>query len=113
MALIMAMMSFQSVCVHAIPVRIILEATYEDPFENQGPPQKSPVEIPEVGIEDNTLYFTTPCYGCTLRLLDENGNVAYTTVITGDTLVLPSTLNGTFELQIIHGFWCFYGDITF
>lgn len=111
-ALLMAIMPFQSVCVNATPEVIPLDVTYDDPTNNQGPPPKDPVIIPKVSIEDYTLYFTTPCYGCTLRLVDEDDNVVYTTIITSDTLVLPSTLSGTYTMQIVQGFYCFYGDIT-
>ena len=68
-------------------------------------------EIPEVDIEDYTLTFDDSCLGCELRLVDENDNVVYTTTITSNTLVLPSTLSGEYELQIISGIYCFYGYI--
>ena len=70
--------------------------------------------IPEVSIEDYTLYFDTPCDGCVLRVVNELGVAEYTTVIPvdADELVLPSYLSGDYELQIIRDNWCFYGDIT-
>ena len=75
---------------------------------------KSPVEIPDVSIVDHTLYFDTPCDGCTLNIVDENNVVVYTLVIpTGTTsLVLLSTLSGEYELQIISGNYLFYGTIN-
>ena len=71
---------------------------------------KSPVEIPIVDLDDHTLYFTTSCVGDTLQLV-QNGVVVYSTVIASDEVELPATLEGDFELQIIHDNWLFYGDI--
>ena len=74
---------------------------------------KSPVVAPTVYIDGNVLTFETPCDGCPLQLVDEDGDVVYTTVIPEDTttLTLPADLEGTFELQIIRGDWMFYGEI--
>lgn len=112
MTLIMVMLPLSNVRVSAEPEDVPLE--YEDPSENQDNPHKSPVLIPEVSIEDYTLYFNTPCDGYVLRLVDEFDNVVYSTVIPvgATSLVLPSYLSGTYELQIITGIYCFYGDIT-
>lgn len=109
----MAILPLSSANLLAKPIPVDLQVEYNDPTENQGTPPKGPVIIPEVAIEDYTLYFTTPCYGCTLRLVDEDDNVVYTTIITSDTLVLPSYLSGTYELQIVQGFYYFFGDVTF
>lgn len=81
-------------------------------FPNGHP--KGPVAIPSVSIDDHTLYFGTPCDGCTLNVVDSNDVVVYTTVIPvgATSLVLPSTLSGEYELQIIQGNYCFYGPIT-
>ena len=84
--------------------------TYEDPT-NKPRPHKSPVQIPEVDLEGFTLTFFDSCVGCTLRIVNTEDEVEYTTIITSDTLVLPSTLEGQYEIQIIQGEWCFYGDI--
>ena len=84
--------------------------TYEDPT-NKPIPHKSPILIPEVDLEGFTLTFFDSCVGCTLRIVNTEDEVEYTTVITSDTLVLPSTLEGQYELQIIRDNWCFYGDI--
>lgn len=91
-----------------------LQVRIDDPEENQPPVPRTPVLIPEVSIEDYTLYFDTPCDGCVLRVVNELGVAEYTTVIPvdADELVLPSYLSGDYELQIIRDNWCFYGDIT-
>ena len=74
---------------------------------------KSPVVEPTVYIDGNVLTFETPCDGCVLQLVDEDDEVVYTIIIPvgTTTLVLPSYISGTFELQIIDGEWMFYADI--
>ena len=69
--------------------------------------------VPEVDLENHTLTFYTPCDGYVLRLVNENDNVVYSTVIpTGATsLVLPSNLSGEYEIQIVQGNTYFYGYI--
>lgn len=92
---------------------IDLEEGITDPTGNYEPPKKGPVLIPSVSLDDHTLYFATSCDGFTLRLLDEDDVVVYSTVIpTGTTsLVLPSYLSGEFEIQIIQGNIYFWGFI--
>lgn len=109
-----AMLSFTSVSVYADPDSIVLQVGYEDPDLGDEGQHKSPILIPEISIEDYTIYFNTPCDGCTLRLLDANDNVVYSIVIpTGTTsLVLPSSLSGEYKIQIIQGNLCFYGFIN-
>ncbi len=109
--MVMVMMPFTCMSVYAIPDGVDLQ--YIDPEYGDTGQTKSPITIPEIGLEGYTLFFITPCDGCTLRLLDENDNVVYSTVIaTGTTsLVLPSSLSGEYEIQIIQGNICFYGFI--
>ena len=93
---------------------IPLQVTDIDPTIEHENPHKGPVVIPSVSIDDHTLYFGTPCDGYTLNVVDSNDVVVYTTVIPvgATSLVLPSTLSGEDELQIIQGNYCFYGPIT-
>lgn len=109
--MVMVMMPFTSMSAFAVPESVDLQ--YDDPSHGDDGLHKSPITIPEISLEDYTLFFITPCDGCTLRLLDANDNVVYSTVIaTGTTsLVLPSTLSGEYEIQIIQGNICFYGFI--
>ena len=113
-ALMMAFMPFSSVCVDAARVPVTLSII--DPTENQGEHHRNPITIPSVSLEDYTLTFSTPCYGYTLELVDENDAVVYTTIITSDTLVLPSTLSGEYQLRLIPndgGSIYFYGYVMF
>ncbi len=92
---------------------IVFYTSFNDPTWEQGHFPKTPVLPPSVSLDDHTLYFNTPCDGCTLKVVDSNDVVVYTTVIsTGATfLALPSTLSGEYELQIIRGNYCFWGVI--
>ncbi len=85
----------------------------EDPTYSQGEMPRGPVIIPSVSIDGYTLSLDHSCLGCTLRLVDGNDNVVYTTVINGDTLVLPSTLSGEYELQILFDDCYFFGFVEF
>ena len=104
-----------TVRVYATPMLIPLEVEYNDPSHDQDDPQKNPVSIPQVSIEVYTLYFNTPCDGYVLRLVDENDNVAYSTVIPvgATSLILPPYLFGIYELQLIPSNcnYYFYGTI--
>lgn len=95
------------------PPEVPLEVSKINPTVPDGP-HKGPVQVPEVSLDDHTLYFFTPCDGCTLNLVDENDDVVYTLVIPSGTtsLALPSDLSGEYELQIIRGNYCFWGTIT-
>ena len=114
MTLIMVMLPLSNVRVSAEPEDVPLETGIVDPSAPHDNPQREPVKVPEVSIEDYTLYFNTPCDGYVLRLVDEFDSVVYSTVIPvgATSLVLPSYLSGTYELQIIAGIYCFFGDIT-
>ena len=115
MMLIMVMLPLSNVRVSAEPEEVPLG--YDDPSYNQENPNKSPVLVPEVSIEDYTLYFNTPCDGYVLRLVDEFDNVTYSTVIPvgATSLILPPYLFGIYELQLIPSNcnYYFYGTIDF
>ena len=113
LSMMMVMLSLSNVEVTAKPEIVPLQVGAIDPTHDQGDHPRSP--IPQVAIEDYTLTFSTPCYGYTLELVDENDAVAYTTIITSDTLVLPSTLSGEYQLRLIpnDGNIYFYGYVMF
>lgn len=93
---------------------IPLQVTDIDPTIIKDGPHKSPVQVPEVSLDDHTLYFFTPCDGCVLNIVDGSGALVYTLVIPAGTtsLELPATLTGDYELQIIRGNYCFWGEIV-
>lgn len=86
---------------------------YEDdqPLGNGNP--RSPIEVPLVYIEDYTLSFETNHPDYTLIIKDEDGDVVYTTtVFSNDTeVILPSTLSGDYEVNLVMGNWLFTGWI--
>lgn len=87
----------------------------EDDSENSGSndgPKSNPIP-PFMSLAAPTLFIYSGCDDTTLRLIDGSDNVAFTQYIpTGTTqVVLPSTLSGTYELQIIRGQYLFYTEI--
>ena len=66
--------------------------------------------IPEVTLQGNTLHFITPCNGHTLRLV-QNSNICYEVEITRNTLTIPTTFTGSYELQIVSGDIIFYTEV--
>lgn len=110
--LIMALLPLSSLSVSAeTPDDIDLESEYVDPDNNQGDGNRSSVLVPHVAINGYTLTFYTPCDGSMLRLLDESGNVVYSTVIPvgATTLLLPSILSGEYRIEIVQGNYLFWG----
>lgn len=92
---------------------IILQVSDINPTGQHDDQHKGTVNVPEVSLLDHTLFFYTLCDGCTLNIVDSNDVGVYTTVIASGTtsLVLPQTLSGEYELQIICGNYLFYGKI--
>ncbi len=74
---------------------------------------KSPIHIPAVYLDGNVLTFDAALEGCTVQLLDEEETVVFSDSIEENqtSLVLPSALSGTYELQIICGDIMFYAFI--
>ena len=110
-SMLTAMLSIPFVGIYAADVD--LHEGYVDPGGDNGGQHRTPIEVPTVSLEDHTLFFETPCDGYTLRLLDEDGIVVFSTVIPSGTtsLVLPSYLSGEYEIQIIQGYLYYYGYI--
>ena len=95
--------------VKTIPLGV--KQTSQGGAHNQIP--RGPIDIPEVYLEDNELSFDSSLEGCTVRLLDADEEVVFADSIDVNqtTLALPSTLTGTYELQIVSGDLIFYGYI--
>lgn len=72
---------------------------------------KGIVFAPEVTMQGNTIYFLTPCDGYGFRLVRDN-IIKYSTEIDDDTLTIPDTIHGTYELQILIGNYIFYTKVT-
>lgn len=84
----------------------------EKPIGHSTP--KTPIEVPKVYIEDYTLTFGINHPEYTLILKDENDNVVYTTTVftTQTDVILPSTLSGDYQIELIMGDWLFVGEIS-
>ena len=94
-----------------VPLTVCIEDD-EQPATNGQP--KSPDETPTVYIEDYTLYFEANHLDYVLNIKDEDGDVVYTTVVYSaqTQAVLPSTLSGDYEIEIIAGDLLFVGWIN-
>lgn len=93
--------------------QIILQVKITDPSKPYNPIGRTSVAIPTIYIMGCDLHFEAQCDDCTLQIVNKDGNVEYSTVIPANTtsLTLPSYLSGEYELQIIRGQFCFYGNI--
>lgn len=84
----------------------------EDPIGGNSRP-KSPVQVPTVFQNGHTLYLYSGCTDATLRLLDDDDEEVLSTEIIDemDEICIPSTLVGTYRLEIIRGTFTFYCEI--
>ena len=73
----------------------------EQPISHGHP--RTPMLAPKVYIDDYTLLFEVNHPEYVLNIKDENDNVVYSTVVssTQTQVVLPSTLSGTYEIQLV------------
>ena len=111
MLAIAAMLPFSHV--QADPTDLFLQVKIEDPDNNLPGNPRSPVLIPEFTQDGYTLTAGSNTAGSTVELLDENDNVVFTSYIyiEGDTIVLPSTLSGTYTIRVTRGDITFVGEI--
>lgn len=81
--------------------------------DNQNQPPKTPILVPVVYLDGNVVSFDESLEGCTVQLLDESENIVFADSIEeNQTLVtFPSTLTGTYELEIVRGGITFYAYI--
>ena len=88
------------------------------PYENDQPGgnghPKTPITAPKVYINDYMLLFEANHPEYVLNIKDENNVVVYSTVVstTQTQVVLPSTLSGTYEIQLIMDNLLFKGWIN-
>ena len=75
---------------------------------------RTPMRPPLVYIEDYTLTFAVDHPDYTLIIKDEDGTVAYSTVVYSiqTQVVLPSSLSGDYEVNLVMGNWLFTGWIN-
>ena len=94
-----------------VPLTVCIE---ED--EQPGGPgyPKTPITAPKVYIDDYTLLFEANHPEYVLYIKDEDDNVVYSTTVysTQTQVVLPSTLSGDYQIELVMGYWLFTGYIT-
>lgn len=90
----------------AIPVDLYLH--YTDPTPGHNGPHRTPA--PEVYQDGYNMYVPESLIGDTLQLVQDDV-IVFSMVITDEEFTLPSTLAGTFTLQIFHDIYCFEGEI--
>ena len=92
---------------------IPLNAGYFDPYEGLGGHPRGPVDPPTVYLENYTLTFAANHPEYVLYIKDENETVVYSTVVTSAAteVVLPSTLSGNYEINLVMNEWYFWGHI--
>ena len=96
------------------PTQIQFSLSWIDPKPMGHRPEKGPNDPPVVYLEDYTLTFEAYHPEYVLYIKDEDEVVVYSTVVTSATteVVLPSTLSGDYEIELIMGDWLFSGWIN-
>lgn len=84
-----------------------------EPGKESKPISRAPMRKPSLFIDGYLLQIDRPCNGDIIRLVDENGNIQYSSVVdtNSNKISLSGYLRGTFEIQLIRGIFCFYGYI--
>jgi hypothetical protein len=94
-----------------VPLTVYIEEN-EQPISHGHP--RTPVLAPKVYIDDYTLLFEVDHPEYVLYIKDEDGDVIYSTVVssTQTQVVLPSTLSGDYQIELVMGNWLFMGWIN-
>lgn len=94
------------------PISFTVNYDDEQPGGNGNP--KTPITVPKVYIDDYTLLFEADHPEYVLNIKDENDNVVYSAVVysTQKQVVLPSTLSGDYQIELVMGYWHFTGWIN-
>lgn len=98
-----------TVTVNADPTEVPLTVRTQP---NHGSNPRSPIDVPVFYLDGHTLIASSYTVGCTVQLFDENDNVVFSTYIfiEGDIL-LPTTLSGTYAIEVTHDNQTFEGEI--
>lgn len=94
-----------------VPLTVSIEED-EQPLGNGY--TKTPTLAPTVYIDDYTLLFEVDHPEYVLYIKDEDDNVVYSTVVysTQTQVVLPSTLSGNYQIELVMDYWLFTGWIN-
>ena len=96
--------------IFAEPVLVPVRPFPTGPLEGENP--RSPIVTPVFYLDGYTLTASSNTAGSTVELLDENGTVVFSTYIyiEGD-ITLPTTLSGTYTIEVTRGGITFQGEI--
>ena len=94
-----------------VPLTVCIEEDEQPGGNGHGKTSMCP---PLVYLEDYTLSFEVGHPEYVLNIKDENDNVVYTTTVysTQTQVVLPSTLSGDYQIELVMGYWLFTGWIN-
>ena len=94
--------------------QVNLTSSLIDPYGGMGIGRpKCPVQAPYVTLDEHTLYIWSQHSGFTLTLLDDSDTVVYQTYLPAGVqfCTLPSTLSGSYTLQLSTDTYLFTGVI--
>ena len=105
------LISTSSLAQELIPLSVSIEDDDQPIGNGHGKTSMCP---PVVYIEDYTLSFEANHPEYVLYIKDENDNVVYTTTVYSiqTQVVLPSTLSGDYQIELVMGYWLFTGWIN-
>ena len=105
------LISTSSLAQELIPLSVSIEDDDQPIGNGHGKTSMCP---PVVYIEDYTLSFEANHPEYVLYIKDEDDNVVYSTTVysTQTQVVLPSTLSGDYQIELVMGYWLFTGYIT-
>ena len=91
-----------------------LTVSFEDDQPLGNGHSKTSITAPTVYIDDYTLLFEANHPEYVLNIKDENNVVVYSTVVstTQTQVVLPSTLSGDYQIELVMDYWLFMGWIN-
>ena len=116
--ILLAVAMFLMTPVHACEpcgIFIRIQLSMVDIHPEYGHP-RTPIEVPQIGQSSYTLYFLDET-ALTLNIYseDEDGNetLEYTTSVSATTteVQLPSSLSGTYIIEVVRDTLCFRGEI--
>ena len=108
--LIMALLA--ATTIKADPPGTIIPLTDVHTTPDNGGYPRSPILVPVLYIDGYTLTAGDNTLGSTIRLLDANDNVVFSTYVSieGD-IELPATLSGTYTIEVVFDNVTFVGEI--
>lgn len=97
-----------------IPVDLSSERIKESHSDGNQP--RGPICPPSASIDGYIFYINSSHPDYVLQLVDANDGetVLFETFVpeSVNSVVLPSTFEGEYRIQLIWGYWCFWGYVT-